>query len=106
MDRLAQPQAGLSGDLTTGPKAGRVAAFDEDDDFCLADGLVDASDEEIEQMAERDAENEVSSSAYEGIPLDKVRLRAGLIECYKKVRAEWPAQRGERLAGQRQMGRR
>ena len=44
---------------------------DEDDDFCLADGLVDASDQEIERMAEEDAEADVASSAYEGIPLDK-----------------------------------
>lgn len=93
-------------DLITGPKADRAAAFDEDDDFCLADGLVDASDEEIEQIAEREAENEVSSSAYEGIPLDKEALRIGLIESYKKLRAEWPAQRRERMAEVAQIGRR
>ena len=71
---------------------------DEDDDFCLADGLVDASDEVIERMAE---EADVASSAYEGIPLDKEALRIGLIESYKKLRAEWPIQRSERMTEQR-----
>ena len=74
---------------------------DEDDDFCLADGLVDASDQEIERMAEEDAEADVASSAYEGIPLDKEALRIGLIESYKKLRAEWPIQRSERMTEQR-----
>ena len=90
----------------TSTKKDQPAAFDEDDDFCLADRLVDASDEEIEQMAEQDAEADVASSAYEGIPLDKEALRIGLIESYKKLRGEWPAQRRERMAEQRQMGSR
>ena len=76
---------------------------DEADDFCLADGLVDAGDQEIERMAEEDAEADVASSAYEGIPLDKEELRIGLIESYKKLRAEWPLQRRERMAEQRRV---
>ncbi len=56
LDRLSQLQVNSSGDLTTGPKADRAAVFDKDDDFSLADVLVDASDEEIEQMPEQDAD--------------------------------------------------
>ena len=72
----------------TRTKKGRRAAADEDDDFCLADTLVDASDEELERMAEADAQNEVTSSAYEGIPLDKAALKTGLRAAYKRIRAE------------------
>ena len=50
----------------------------KDKAFSLADTLV----------CEKLAQNEVDSSAYEGIPLDKESLKAGLLVSYKKVRDE------------------
>lgn len=82
--------------MRTSTKKDRQPAALRYDDFCLADVLVDMSDEEIERMAGEHAATDVSSSAYEGIPLDEARLKAGLIESYKKLRAEWPAQRHAR----------
>ena len=87
--------------MSKGVESHRQPAEDEDGDFCLADTLVNMSDAEIEQMAEEDARADVTSSAYEGIPLDKAALRIGLIESYKKLRAEWPIQRSERMTEQR-----
>ena len=77
----------------TSTRKDRRSTADQNDDFCLADGLADASDEELERMAEADAQNEVTSSAYEGIPLDKAALRTGLLAAYKQVRAERAARR-------------
>ena len=54
----------------------------------MADTLTDLTDEELARMAEEHAEADVSSSALEGIPLDKERLRAGLLASYQKMRAE------------------
>lgn len=51
------------------------------------------SDEELERMAEANAQNEVTSSAYKGIPLDKAALKTGLLAAYKQVRAERAAHR-------------
>lgn len=73
-------------------------ADEKDDDFCLADAVVKLTDEQLEQLAEDDAQAEVSSCAYEGIPLDKASLKAGLIEFYRKLRTEWPSQRAEQMA--------
>ncbi len=83
--------------MRTSTKKNRQATTNEDDDFCLADTLALMNDEELERMAEEDAQSDVSSSAYEGIPLDKATLKAGLIESYRKLRAEWPTQRRERM---------
>lgn len=74
----------------------RTVRRSADDDCCLADVLVSMSDQELERMAEADARAEVSSSAYEGIPLDGEALKAGLLESYKKLRAEWPTQHRSR----------
>lgn len=60
----------------------------EDETFCLADTLTDLTAAELERVCDAEAQNEVDSSAYEGIPLDKAALKAGLLESYKKVRAE------------------
>ena len=60
----------------------------EDNAFCLADTLVGASDADLEKVCEALAQNEVDSSAYEGIPMDKEALKTGLLESYKKVRDE------------------
>ena len=79
--------------VRTSTRKDRRPTDDQDDDFCLADTLVNASDEELERMAETDAQNEVTSSAYEGIPLDKAALKAGLLAAYKQVRAERAARR-------------
>lgn len=88
MDKPVQMQAGSNNGPNVELEADEPLAFDEDDDFCLADTLVGMSDEEIERMAEHDAESEVASSALSGIPLDKATLRTGLIESYQKLRAE------------------
>ncbi len=106
MDNLAQSQAGSRGGPTTGPNGDRAAVLDGEDDFCLADRMALASDEELEQWAEEDARDTVSSSAYEGIPLDEALLKAELIESYQRLRAEWPTQRRERLAEIELIGRR
>ena len=74
-------------------KKDRQAADKKDEDFRLADALTLRSDEELEQMAEEHAQADVSSSAYEGIPLDKAALKAGLLAAYKQVRAERAARR-------------
>ncbi len=74
--------------METSAKKDQPTAADEDDDFCLADTLVGMSDEEIERMAERDAESEVSSCALSGIPLDQTALEGGLTALYLRVRAE------------------
>jgi hypothetical protein len=66
---------------------------EEEESFCLADTLTDLSDEELARMAEEHAEADVSSSALEGIPLDKERLKAGLLASYQRMRAERAAQR-------------
>ena len=60
----------------------------EDSAFCLADTLTDLSDAELERVCEVEAQNEVDSSAYEGIPLEKEALKAGLLVAYKKLRDE------------------
>ena len=65
---------------------------DEEDRFSLAETLKEISDEELARMAEEHAEADVSSSALEGIPLDKERLKAGLLASYQKMRAERFAQ--------------
>ena len=57
-------------------------------------------------MAEEHAGADVSSSAYEGIPLDKGKFKAGLIESYRKLRAEWPTQRRERMNQVQRLGSR
>lgn len=74
--------------MRTSRKKDRQAADDTDDDFCLADTLTDLNDEELARMAEEHAQADVSSSAYEGIPLDKERLKAGLLASYRQMRAE------------------
>lgn len=61
---------------------------DQEESFCLADTLTDLTDAELERMAEEHAEADVSSSALEGIPLDKARLKAGLLASYQQMRAE------------------
>ena len=61
---------------------------EEQDEFCLADSLAHLTDEELDQLADEEAQAEVTSSAYEGIPLDKEFIKAGLIESYRKLRAE------------------
>ena len=60
----------------------------EDTAFSLADTLTGLDDAQLEQVCEALAQNEVASSAYEGIPLDKDSLKAGLLESYKRVRDE------------------
>ncbi len=60
----------------------------EDKAFCSADTLTNLSDAELEKLCDSLAQNEVDSSAYEGIPLDKEALKAGLLVGYKKVRDE------------------
>ncbi len=65
----------------------------EETAFSLADTLADLDDTQLEQMCEALAQNEVASSAYEGVPLDKDSLKAGLLESYKRVRDERAAQR-------------
>lgn len=61
---------------------------DAEEGFCLADTLVDLNDEELARMAEEHAQADASSSALEGIPLDKEWLKVGLLESYRKLRAE------------------
>ena len=51
---------------------------------------MDAGDEEIERLAEADVQAEVSSSPHAGIPLNKARLKAWLIECYQKMSPDLP----------------
>ena len=60
----------------------------EDKAFSLADTLTDLDNTQLEQVCEKLAQNEVDSSAYEGIPLDKESLKAGLLVSYKKMRDE------------------
>ena len=60
----------------------------EDNAFCLADTLTNLSDADLEKVCEAEAQNEVDSSALEGIPLDKAELKAGLLVSYKKLRDE------------------
>lgn len=62
--------------------------LEKPDDFCLADSLVHLSDDELDRLADEEAQAEVTSSAYEGIPLDKEFIKTGLIESYRKLRAE------------------
>ena len=64
----------------------------EDNAFSLADTLTDLDDAQLEQVCEQLAQNEVASSAYEGIPLDKDSLKAGLLVSYKRARDEQAAQ--------------
>ena len=59
--------------------------------FCLADTLVHLSDAELERVCDAEAQNEVDSSAYEGIPLDKEALKTGLLASYKRLRSELAA---------------
>ena len=59
-------------------------------DFTLAERYAQLSVDELERYIEAEAEAEVSSSAYEGIPLDKERIKAGLRELYQSVRAGTP----------------
>ena len=65
-----------------------LSKLEKQDDFCLADSLVQLSDDELDRLADEEAQAEVTSSAYEGIPLDKEFIKAGLIESYRKLRAE------------------
>ena len=60
----------------------------EEEAFSLVDTLTDLSDADLERMCEREAQSEVDSSAYEGIPLDKAAMKAGLLDSYRKLRAE------------------
>ena len=79
-----------------------LAAANGDDlyDFTLAERYALLSEEEVESYAEREAEAEVSSSAYEGIPLDKERIKAGLLETYRTLIAKQRVGEDEtRLAG-------
>ena len=63
-------------------------ASSKDKAFSLADTLTDLDNTQLEQVCEKLEQNEVDSSAYEGIPLDKESLKAGLLVSYKKVRDE------------------
>ena len=54
----------------------------------MADTLADLTHEELARMAEEHAEAEISSSALEGIPLDKERLKAGLLATYQQMHTE------------------
>jgi spore germination protein YaaH len=56
--------------------------------FTLAERYVLLSEEELERYIDQEAEAEVSSSAYEGIPLDKERIKAGLRELYRELRVQ------------------
>ncbi len=62
--------------------------LEKPDNFCLANSPVYLNDEELDRLADEEAQAEVTSSAYEGIPLDKAFIKAGLIESYRKLRAE------------------
>ena len=77
------------------PTAYTNAAIAPDDgnglyDFTLAERYAQLSADELERYIEEEAEAEVSSSAYEGIPLDKERIKAGLRELYQSLRAGKP----------------
>ena len=74
--------------MRTSTENDQQPAADDEESFCLADTLTDLTDEELARMAEEHAEADVSSSALEGIPLDKERLRVGLLASYQKMRAE------------------
>ena len=56
--------------------------------FSLAERYALLSDAELEEMAARKARAEVTSSAYEGVPLDEPKLRAELLALYREIRAE------------------
>ena len=74
--------------MRTSTENDQQPAADDADGFCLADTLADLTDAELEQMAEEHAQGDVSSNALEGIPLDKARMKAGLLASYQKMRAE------------------
>ena len=57
-------------------------------DFSLAERYTRLSDDELERRADEEAEAEAASSAYEGIPLSKERIKAGLLDTYRSLRAK------------------
>lgn len=56
-------------------------------DFSLVERYAQLSDDELERRADEEASAEAASSAYEGIPLNKERIKAGLLETYRSLRA-------------------
>ena len=56
--------------------------------FSLAERYALLDDAALERLALAEAEAEVISSAYEGIPLDGVKLKAELLATYREIRAE------------------
>ena len=53
--------------------------------FSLAERYAQLSDDELERRADEEAAAEAASSAYEGIPLDKERIKTGLLETYRAL---------------------
>ena len=78
-------------ETSTKPAASTTVVAGNDDDlynFTLAERYARLSEEELESYVDKEAEAEVSSSAYEGIPLDKERIKAGLLETYRALIAQ------------------
>ena len=77
-------------ETSTKPAASTTVVGNDDDlyNFTLAERYARLSEEELESYVDKEAEAEVSSSAYEGIPLDKERIRAGLLETYRALIAQ------------------
>ena len=78
--------------VETNTESGASSVSDESKEglynFSLAERYAELSDDELERRADEEADAEAASSAYEGIPLDKERIKAGLLETYRNLRTE------------------
>ena len=78
--------------MSTDTEKDQSGVANGDNDSCLADELVTASNQQSKRTAEQDAENEVPSSASSGTPLDETGFEGGTTAMYLRARGERPTQ--------------
>ena len=69
------------------PPAHEAGSDDDLYNFTLAERYALLSEAELEQRIEQEADIEVSSSAYEGVPLDKEEVKNVLRRTYQRLRS-------------------
>ncbi len=69
-----------------GPPVDKAGSGDDLYNFTLAERYALLTEAELEQRIDQEADIEVSSSAYEGVPLDKEEVKNVLRRTYQRLR--------------------